>query len=49
MSNIIDLWEWKRTRPGKDTRARPARRRRENGGFVRIGDVSSAIVRRLRE
>jgi hypothetical protein len=55
MHNVIDLWEWKRARLGgreENTpihrRARPSRRREENSGFVRIGEVSADIVRRLR-
>jgi hypothetical protein len=52
MCEVIDLLEWKRARlGGKEqhrSRARPSRRREENSGFVRIGEISANIVRRLR-
>jgi len=51
MCEVINLMKWKRERRGTQPTRRPRqnRRREENGGFVRIGDVSSAIVRRLTE
>ncbi len=55
MCNVIDLREWRRTRLGGGReppiyrRARPKRRREEDGSFIRIGDVSAGIVRKLRE
>ncbi len=52
MCEVISLMKWKRARLGTAMpicrRARP-NRAREAHGFVQIGEVSSAIVRRIRE
>ena len=53
MSNVIDLYEWKkRARLGARRtpicrRARPTRREGGDPSFVTIGEVSDALLRRL--
>lgn len=56
MSNVINIWEWKRARLGRNTqmpirrRARPTRRPESgsDGAFLRIGEVSNRLLERLR-
>jgi hypothetical protein len=55
MSNVIDMWEWRRTRRGEGgapvRRVRGGRYRANGKGssFVRLGTVSGEIVRLLKE
>lgn len=54
MSNVVDLWEWKRARLAGENRylsPRPPSRRRELaiGGLVGMGEVSLELLRRLSE
>ena len=51
MGQVIYLWEWKRRarlgREGPSITPRTPRSRREDNGFVRIGDAAADVVRRL--
>lgn len=55
MSNVIDLWKYKRARLGLEKRpihrrARPIRTgERHSGGLVSIGVVTDELLRRLIE
>lgn len=53
MSNVIDLEKRKRARLGRgrphDRRARPSRRREENGDMRHIGEISLEMLRKLME
>jgi hypothetical protein len=54
MNNVIDYWEYRRARLGGGAppvrSPRPSRSRRtDNSSFVRIGDMSREIVRKLTE